>query len=95
MWDRVWTIAQTWVSPASDIELVQLLCEAIDERVSLRSDVLAGSDWRDRVALRNLESSITSMLGSLGFTPVDRTRMGVAEIRRESKLDQLRARRAE
>jgi hypothetical protein len=95
MWDRVWAIAQTWVSPASDIELVQILCEAIDERLILRAQVLAGADWRDRVALRNLESSITSMLGSLGFTPIDRTRMGVAEVRRESKLDQLRARRAD
>lgn len=94
MWDRVWSSGQTWVAPGTDIELVQMVCEAMDERVALRVQVLRGSDWRDRVALRSLESDIRSMLGALGFTPVDRTRMGVAEVKQASKLEQMRARRA-
>jgi len=94
MWDRIWTGGATWVAQQTDIELVQMCCEAMDERVALRVAVLRGSDWRDRVALRSLESDLRSMLASLGFTPIDRTRMGVAEVAQESKLDALRARRA-
>lgn len=94
MWDRIWTSASTWIAPGTDIELVQMACEAMDERTLLRVNVLRGSDWRDRVALRSLESDLRSMLSALGLTPVDRTRMGVAEVKRESKLDALRARQA-
>lgn len=93
MWRRVWSGGAVWLSPASDIELVQLLCESMDERVALRDLVLSGTgEWRDRIALRNLEDQIKSHLSALGFTPVDRTRMGVAEVKRESKLEALRAR---
>lgn len=93
MWHRIWGNAAVWLSPGTDIELVQLACEAMDERVALRVTVLRGSgEWRDRVALRNLDDQIRAMLSALGFTPVDRTRMGVAEVRQESKLDALRAR---
>lgn len=95
MWARVWTGGAVWLSPASDLEVVQMLCEAMDERVALRDTVLSGAgEWRDRVALRSLDDQIKSLLSSLGFTPVDRTRMGVAEVKRESKLDALRARQA-
>lgn len=93
MWQRIWVGCASWVSPATDIELVQLLCESIDERTALRVTVLRGSDWRDRVALRSIESDIRSMLSALGLTPVDRTRMGVAEIKAKSVLEQLREKR--
>lgn len=93
MWQRIWTGGAVWLAPGSDIELVQLACETVDERCSLREFVLSGSaEWRDRVALRNLDDQIKAHLSALGFTPIDRTRMGVAEVRVESKLEQLRAR---
>jgi hypothetical protein len=94
-WDRIWSGGAAWLSPGSDIELAQALCETIDERESLRSVVMSGEgDWRDRVALRNLDTQIKNHLSALGFTPIDRTRMGVAEVRQVSKLDALRARKA-
>jgi hypothetical protein len=94
LWSRVWSSGAAWIAPSTDIELVQLLCEAMDERQDLRDVVMAGgSDWRDRVALRNLEGEIKSMLSILAFTPTDRTRLGVGEVRQESKLEALRARR--
>lgn len=95
MWDRVWSGGAVWLSPASDIELVQALCEAMDERIGLRDFVMSGeAEWRDRVALRSLDDQIKSMLSALGFTPVDRTRMGVAEVRQVSRLEALQARAA-
>lgn len=94
LWSRVWSSGAMWIAPSTDIELVQLLCEAMDERQMLREVVMAGgADWRDRVALRNLEGEIKSMLSILAFTPTDRTRLGVGEVRQESKLEALRARR--
>lgn len=92
MWERIWTSGGVWVSERTDIELVQLTCEAMDERIALRVAVLRGADWRDRVALRTLERSIVAMLSQLGFSPVDRTRMGAAEVAPVSKLQQLRER---
>ena len=52
-------------------------------------------EWRDRVALRSVDDQIKSLLSALGFTPVDRTRMGVAEVRSMSKLEALQARAAQ
>jgi hypothetical protein len=95
MWDRIWAGAAAWVAPTTDIELVQLACEAMDERIALRVAVLRGSDWRDRVALRSIEHDLRTMLSALGMTPVDRTRMGVAEVRGLSKLEALQARAAQ
>jgi hypothetical protein len=71
-----------------------LVCEAYDERTSLRAQVMTDGDWRDRVGLRSLESQITSMLSALGFNPTDRTRLGFAEVKAHSVLDELIARRS-
>lgn len=93
LWDRIWNAGRGWVSPTTDIEHVLILCESMDERTVLRLAVLRGSDWRDRVALRTLDHQLTSMLSALAFNPVDRTRLGVAEIKEASALDNLIAKR--
>lgn len=93
-WDRVWGNGAVWLSPATDIELVQNLAESMDEREVLRAKVLDEGDRYDRIALRKLDEQVKAMLSALGFTPVDRTRMGVAEVQAVSKLEQMRARRA-
>ena len=95
LWVRVWEGGKTWISPASDLEHVLLLCETLDERTALREQVFAGAEWRDRVALRALDHQISSMLASIGFNPVERSRLGFAEVKAMSKLDELIARRAE
>lgn len=96
MWERIWSEGAIWLSPHTDIELVQMLAETMDEREGLRGYVLSGeAEWRDRVALRSIDDQIKSMLSALGFTPVDRTRMGVAEVRSMSKLEALQARAAQ
>jgi hypothetical protein len=43
--------------------------------------------------LRELEKNITNSLSLLGFTPTDRSRLGVAEVKAKSKLEELRAKR--
>lgn len=93
LWNRIWEAGRSWISPASDIEHVLILCETMDERSQLRLNVLRGSDWRDRVALRSIDSQLASMLSALGFNPIDRSRLGIAEVQAQSKLEQLLARR--
>jgi len=92
-WDRLWTSGATWISGRTDIEWAQLLCECVDERVTLRKQVFEGGDWRDRVGLRNLEGDIRAMYCLIGFNPVDRGKMGVGEVRPSSVLDELRLKR--
>ena len=45
--------------------------------------------------LRKLEELIVRMEGLCGFTPSDRTRMGLAEVKAASALDQMMARQQE
>lgn len=94
LWNRTWSMGQLWISPKTDIELLLMTCEMLDERVRLRAFVWNNPDsWRDRKALRELEKNITNNLSLLGFTPTDRSRLGVAEVKAKSKLEELRAKR--
>lgn len=93
VWDRVWQSAATWLALDIDAEQVLLTCEQIDERQALRLIVLREGHWRDRAALRALDAQIMTGLAVLGFNPVERGRLGVAEVKRASKLDDLIARR--
>jgi phage terminase small subunit len=93
LWNRVWEAGRAWISANSDVEHVLIMCETMDERSQLRLNVLRGADWRDRVALRSIDSQLTSMLSALGFNPIDRSRLGIAEVQAQSKIDQLLARR--
>lgn len=52
-------------------------------------------DLQLRKALRDLNREISVMLGELGFDPAARSRLGLAEVKAQSKLEELRARRAE
>jgi hypothetical protein len=57
LWNRVWGEGAVWLSPNTDIELVQMLAETMDERLGLRAYVLSGEgEWRDRIALRRRQS---------------------------------------
>ncbi len=92
LWDRVWGIGATWVSDKTDIELLVMTCEMIDERWNLRVKVMQNDDPRMRRGLRELDRQIVSNLSLLGFTPSDRSRLGVAEVKARSKLEELMSR---
>jgi 5-formyltetrahydrofolate cyclo-ligase len=70
---------------------VQLAAEQIDEREQLRAQVLEQPDnIRLRSGLRELEKALVGNLARMGFTPSDRSRLGFAEVKKESKLEELR-----
>ena len=93
LWDRIWGMGATWVSDKTDIELLMMTCEMIDERWNLRVKVMQNDDPRMRRGLRELDRQIVSNLSLLGFTPSDRARLGVAQIKAKSKLEELMERR--
>lgn len=90
LWRRVWSMGSIWLRD-SDLELLQMTCEQMDERDLLRMYVMENVDaWHERAGLRQLEREIQSNLIQLGFTPQARAKLGIQEIVKESKLDQLR-----
>jgi hypothetical protein len=70
-----------------------MTAEMIDERGNLRAKVLTDGSPKDRRALRELERAITSNLAQLGLNPAERTRLGLAEVKRQSKLAELKGMR--
>ena len=89
LWERVWSMASTWLKQ-TDIELLQLTCEQMDERDLLRIYVMENMEaWHERAGLRQLEKDIQSNLIQLGFTPQARAKLGIQEVQRESKIQEL------
>jgi len=89
-WDRILGMANSWVSPETDLELLMMTSELIDERWSLRISVFRDNRLEDRKALRNLDKQLVAQLSLLGFSPTDRSRLGFAEVKRQTKLEELR-----
>lgn len=89
----------------SDRGAVVVLCEKIDRRQDLivrleASDFVLYTDKGYVYAnplmsmLSGIENEIVKLMSLLGLTPADRTRMGVAEVKATSKLEELMAKRA-
>jgi hypothetical protein len=94
MWDRIWGMGNSWISPTTDVELVLMTAEMVDERWNLRVKVMSSDDTKLRRSLRELDRMIVSNLSLLGFSPTDRMRLGVAEVKKQSKLEELLERKA-
>jgi hypothetical protein len=94
-WDRVWQMGSSWISSNTDYEAMLMTAEMIDERWNLRVKVMTDGQARDRRALRDLDRMIQSQLSLLGLTPADRSRLGVAEVKKMSKIAELRSMRNE
>jgi len=91
-WDKVWGSGLSWISANTDAEILLMTCELVDERWNLRVRVMQSNDWRERRALRELDDRIIRNLSLLGFTPADRSKLGVAEVKAISKMEQLKRR---
>ena len=94
LWDSAMTTGQTWIARNSDTQLLLMTCEQMDRRTSLISKIEETDEWRLYRALHDLEKMISSNLALLGFTPTDRTRLGLAEVKTASKLEELMAKKA-
>jgi hypothetical protein len=95
LWDSVFAEGEIWVSPRTDVAWLQVVCELLDRREILKQEWLADPTNRQvNMSLLETEKLLQSGLGLLGFTPTDRSRLGVAEVKAKSKLEELMERRA-
>jgi len=94
LWDSVFNYAELWISPRTDVHLLQMTCEQLDRREQIKQAIASSEDWHLFKQLNDLERLVSSNLGLLGFTPSDRSRLGLAEIKAKSRLQELLERNA-
>lgn len=87
------TLAQGvhWLA-ATEAPMLALLREQLEEREVLRALVMEHGRPDDRKALRELDKAIASAYSEQGFTTAGRTRLGLAEVKAKSKLEEIRDR---
>jgi hypothetical protein len=108
LWQHIWDAGRKWLSPEVDFTLVRLICEAHDEISEIRQAFESGAVERTYVTsngtyvshpyiaqLKDLRIQTTSWLAAIGFSPSDRARLGLAEVRVRNELDDLERRRRE
>jgi hypothetical protein len=94
LWSRVFDEGEIWVSPRIDFVLLERVCRALDRVVVLEQLFDEEPGNRQTVmSINETDKVIFSGLGLLGFSPADRARLGLAEVKRQSKLDELMAKR--
>jgi len=94
LWTEVFEVGGLWISQKTDTQLLQMVCELLDRREILREEFLADPTERKvNMSLLETEKLIQTSLSLLGFTPSDRARLGLAEVKRTSKLEELMERR--
>jgi hypothetical protein len=80
----------TWLA-RTDVPALALLRSLMEEREPLREAAMAGNT-EARKHLRDLDKQLIGLLGDLGFNPAARARLGLAEVKTQSKLEELRSR---
>lgn len=95
LWKRAWSKAITWLSPDSDMQAVEQACRLADDMAAARRRYRATSDPADARAVVAVSKELGEALSRLGFDPTARSRLGVAEVKRASALDELLARRTQ
>lgn len=108
LWEHIWVAGKSWLSPDSDQTIIRMLCEAHDEHEEIRRLLKSGEVERFYATsngqlvthplvtqLSNLRSQMTAWMAAIGFSPADRSRLGLAEVRVRDELDDLMKRRHE
>jgi P27 family predicted phage terminase small subunit len=105
VWTRVAEFAAGWVGN-SDLEALRMLAEAADRRAHL-AERLATDGWvllTDKGyayshpaagMLATTETEMRKWMSVLGLTPADRSKLGVAEVKARSALEELAIKRRE
>lgn len=101
-WVNIWTAGSSWLAPAQDYPWVEMIARAWDEieayRAKVDEDGLIQTGSMGQVIahpliaeIRRAEAVIMKALSTLGFSPSDRARLGLAEIKAQSKLQDMMA----
>jgi hypothetical protein len=87
---EIMQVGAPWFARTDAVRL-SMLRESLEERSRLLP--VAESSTEARKQLRDLNKEISDWLSVLGFDPSARARLGLAEVKAMSKLEDLRARR--
>ena len=93
LWERVWATGITWISPLSDMEAAEQACRLADDLEVARRRYRATTDPADGRMVKQFDEALAAALSRLGFDPTARARLGVAEVKRASALEELIAKR--
>lgn len=96
-WVNIWTAGQAWLAPQQDFYWVEMIAHAYDEieeyRATIAKDGLTSLGSQGQMVahpliaeIRRAEAVIMKALSILGFSPSDRARLGLAEVKRQSAL---------
>ena len=92
LWATVYEAGESWVSSRTDAHLVEQVCRQMDRVAGLRELWIADpADRGVNTSLLETEKAVQSGLSLLGFTPADRTRLGLVSARAKSKLEEIMA----
>ena len=90
LWDSIFGAGELWISIRTDTQLVQMVCEQLDRRERLRQFFeIDPTDRQILMSLNETEKAIVNGLSLLGFSPADRTRLGLVSAKTKSKLQEL------
>ena len=93
LWSKVFDEGEIWISPRLDLTVLERTCRALDRAVVLEQEFYADpTDRKIVMSINETDRLIFTGLGLLGFTPSDRAKLGLAEVKRQSKLEELMAR---
>ena len=107
LWNTLWINGRNHLSLHDDLPILLMLCHAWDELEWIRKEFASGKV--DKVYLmangayanhpyinqrKELHAQCTAWLSMLGFSPTDRSRLGLSEVREASPLDEMAKRRA-
>ena len=106
VWQSVWLAGRRHLSEQHDAILIGLLVERLQDRRTIRDwlgdhpenrwYVTANGQVVTHPAVKQIEqidAQVTGWLSMLGFSPSDRARLGLAEIRVANELDEFRRRK--
>ena len=106
VWQSVWRAGRRHLSEQHDEILISLLVERLQDRRTIRDwlgdhpenrwYVTANGQVVTHPAVKQIEqidAQVTGWLSMLGFSPSDRARLGLAEIRVANELDEFRRRK--
>jgi hypothetical protein len=90
LWDSIFGAGELWISIRTDTQLVQMVCEQLDRRERLRQFFeIDPTDRQIIMSLNETEKAIVNGFSLLGFSPADRTRLGLVSAKTKSKLQEL------
>lgn len=97
-WEKIWA-SGPWLNPEQDYPWVEMVARAYDEideyRKRIEQDGLVVKGYAGQAAahpliaeIRKCEQTIMKCLSILGYSPTDRARLGMAEVKKETALQE-------